>query len=204
MTKNNPILEVFWEKQNNSDYSEQRLWHRKKEFEYEKRSISSLIYGSGGAITILFGFASSSIEPDKTLTTLLFSLVCLLVCLVFSGLAQFLLNELSSLRFIEFTFANNAQNHENALNNLEAQKKIFGIIKAFNIGADFNDENYSKNKFELKDKAIKLKQQRIEYKKKADKFVNWIAWFMRIAAITFFLAVAFPILKILCGGTFYG
>jgi len=199
-----PLISSFTRRNQTIDYSQNQAFYRQREYDYEKLSVSSLILGSAGAITLILTLSGNSSSPDSFLSSLLLTLFGFLVSLLLAGVAQFLLNEVSSVRFEQYTLLANKQKAHGALEKFDSSNKILLLASQLTSLVSHEEEKTSDERFLLWENYILCWKEADNRTIRADKLDFYIAWLMRIAAASFLFAIGLPIIKLILGLDFYG
>lgn len=179
------------------NYSESIKQFQNKEWEYEKRIVSSLLIGSGGGLSLLLAYLNSNELSQRGEAFVLLTACLLVLSLIGAGLAQVILNEAASVRVKYFTAMNNKQNCAHALERHKNLKLGIDVVSSLMPHVDFDVETARDNEFEWKDKKIKFKQVALQHEIKAVRLENQAANLLKIVGIIFILAGLISIIFVL-------
>lgn len=179
------------------DYSESQSFFRAKEWEYEKRSISSLLLGSGGGISFILAYITATDLSNSASIAAFASIVSFLFALLLAGISQFILNEAASLNFRHYTTRANHQNYVSSLERYENLEKLNKIALLVFKNFSSDDEKTSDNKFSLIDKMNTAKIDYLEFERKALRCELIASRFILGSCGTFFFGVLIAIAFIL-------
>ena len=187
---------VFVSNQETFDYKSRQEFFLQKEWEYEKRSVSSLLIGSGGGVSLLLGYFASSGSniSDAASTGLVISIVLFLFTLLLSGIAQFVLNEVAANQYQFYTVKNNHQNHSNAIDRLDKIDKLYRLLSQLSTHIKHDEEATSDTRFKLISNMDKTKVEYVRLGERTKKFEKTASWLLFLSCILFGLGVIFVVL----------
>ena len=190
---------LFLTRSENFEYLENMKFYRMKEWEYEKRIVSSLLIGSGSGVSLILAFLNAQERSDVVTAFAIFSIILFVLCLVSTGLAQICLNEAASKYVSLYTAMNNIQNYEIAEQNIDSKVMINMLVCAFIPKMSVDEENAEDLKFEFSDKKVKLRQQALVVERNAVKFQNKAAFWLKLSVALFLLGIFVGISFVLTG-----
>ena len=189
---------LFIRNNDNYDYGEMQKFYLQKEWEYEKRAVSSLLIGSGGGLSLML--ANAKIE-SKVLALTPFvsatSILLFLLSLLLAGTSQFVLNEAAALNYRKFTVKSNHQTYVQAIEKIDKLKSINAMICLLLPAFEANDEVNADSRFQAVDRANVAKSVYLRLEKKAKKIEKTATIILLLACLFFVSPIIFIVISVI-------
>ena len=189
---------LFIQNSQTFDFGDMQKFYLEKEWEYEKRSVSSLLIGSGGGLSLILANARVSegflaLTPIISATVIVFFLLSLLL----AGASQFILNEPASLNHKLYTMKSNHQSYVQSIGKFDKLKKINDLICFLVPTFETDNETNADNRFKILDRANVAKNTYIKLEKKASKFEKAASLVLLLSSIFFFVSIIFVVTAVI-------
>ena len=189
---------LFIQNSQTFDFGDMQKFYLEKEWEYEKRSVSSLLIGSGGGLSLILANARVSegflaLTPIISATVIVFFLLSLLL----AGASQFILNEPASLNHKLYTMKSNHQSYVQSIGKFDNLKKINDLIYFLVPTFETDNETNADNRFKILDRANVAKNTYIKLEKKASKFEKAASLVLLLSSIFFFVSIIFVVTAVI-------
>lgn len=187
-----PILgSIFVSNEESFDYKSRQEFFLQKEWEYEKRSVSSLLIGSGGGVSLLLGYLSTGADNFSkfAILGLIFSVGFFIFALLLTAVCQFVLNALAANQYEYFTLKNNHQNYISSINDLDNRSRLFQLMSMFFDIIEIDQDATSDTRFKLTQKMYKSRHEYLRIGKLSDRLQLVSSRMLMLACVSFALGV---------------